>query len=546
MSKAPVNPSTHTRELRKALQFLGVFWLCLGSTYVVPGLAEYRPWILGERVPLVGIVEQDGAIVEVGAGVGLQADAAPMGGDTGTPVPSETHLDPEEIAELPEPAPVPVAPAPRPNAPKPAKVEMLEPEAQDGLASLEVVPSPRPRGGMRRPGEGRLADRKPAHGTPLEVPPGALDHWFQRLARAEAGEAGVIARALHFGDSTIAADGLTKTMRGRLQGRFGDGGPGFVAVHADPRWSARPSILRTAKGSWRTRTITHGGAGNAHYGLGGMVSTASGPSSSLLGGEARGEAKQRQLLHRVDLYYQIRTDGGSLSLQPGGGAAVDLSTRGESLADGFKELRFSEGIREVLLGTGADGPVTVYGVVLETAGPGVTWETLGVAGAGQGSMMRQGKNHLSGQIGRRDPDLLVYQMGGNELGYPSLKSGSGTVWLDRYKTIIARLRAGAPEASCLLITPLDQGERVRGSIRSKPSLDLMIRLQRQTAEEVGCAFWDARAAMGGPGSFGAWLGHKPALAWADLYHLTGKGLHLVGNTLADAMEAAYEEYRGRG
>lgn len=82
---------------------------------------------------------------------------------------------------------------------------------------------------------------------------------------------------------------------------------------------------------------------------------------------------------------------------------------------------------------------------------------------------------------------------------------------------------------------------MRGAVRSKPTLDLMIRLQRQTAAELGCAFWDARAAMGGPGSFGRWLGQKPSLAWSDLYHLTGKGLHIVGNTLSDALLAAYDE-----
>jgi hypothetical protein len=369
----------------------------------------------------------------------------------------------------------------------------------------------------------------------------ALDAWHAALRAADRKEPGAIARALHFGDSTIAADGITKTVRQRLQDRFGDGGPGFVPVHADLRWVQRTNIVRQAKGSWRTRNITHGGAGNAHYGLAGMVSTASGPSSSLLAGSPSGEGKERQVLARFDVFYQLRPDGGSLSLQVPEQTAVDLSSKGEGVRDAFYDLRPEGGARQLVLGTGADGPVTVYGVAMETAGPGVTWETLGVAGAGQGSMMRQGKNHLAQQIARRKPALLVYQMGGNELGYPSLKSGGGSVWLDRYKTIIGRVRAGAPQASCLLITPLDQGERVRGEVRSKPTLNLMIKLQRQTAAEVGCAFWDARAAMGGPGSFGRWLGHKPSLAWADLYHLTGKGLHLVGNTLSDALIAAYEE-----
>jgi hypothetical protein len=134
-------------------------------------------------------------------------------------------------------------------------------------------------------------------------------------------------------------------------------------------------------------------------------------------------------------------------------------------------------------------------------------------------------------------------MGGNELGYPSVKSGDGKVYKESYKALIQRLRAAAPNASCLLITPLDQGERYRNSIQSKPALNNMINVQRAAASELGCAFWDARAAMGGNGSMGRWLNKK--LAWADLFHLTEQGLSIIGNTLSDAMLLAYDQWRMR-
>ena len=69
-------------------------------------------------------------------------------------------------------------------------------------------------------------------------------------------------------------------------------------------------------------------------------------------------------------------------------------------------------------------------------------------------------------------------------------------------------------------------------------------VQREVAREQGCAFWDAQAAMGGSGSFGVWMSKK--LAWSDLYHLTNKGLAIIGNTLSDALEAAYGEWRRGG
>jgi lysophospholipase L1-like esterase len=299
-------------------------------------------------------------------------------------------------------------------------------------------------------------------------------------------------------------------------------------------------VLRKPSGAWRTRNITFGGAGNGYYGLAGTVSTASGSAQSVLGGsEVDG---QRQLLHRFDLAFQVAPGGGTLTLEVEGQPAVQLATHADAVGDAWHPVQVPQGARTVTVSAAGDGPVTVYGISLETAGPGVTWETLGVAGASQTSIFRQGRNHLARQIAHREPDLIVYQMGGNELGYPSLK-GNGKVWRERYVEVVQRLRAGAPDASCLLVTPLDQGERVRGEVHSKPTLNNMIRLQREVARELGCAFWDARAAMGGPGSFGTWMAKK--LAWSDLYHLTGKGLALVGNTLADAMEVAYDDWRRR-
>ena len=107
----------------------------------------------------------------------------------------------------------------------------------------------------------------------------------------------------------------------------------------------------------------------------------------------------------------------------------------------------------------------------------------------------QKQHDASLTIVARDPSLLVYWTGGNELGYPSLKSKTGKSYKKYYRKVVQNLKAGAPEASCLLIGPLDQAMRENGQIVSKPTLDKIIRFQREVAEEEGCAYWDARAAM---------------------------------------------------
>ena len=150
-------------------------------------------------------------------------------------------------------------------------------------------------------------------------------------------------------------------------------------------------------------------------------------------------------------------------------------------------------------------------------------------------MQKQDSAHLSAQIKARDPQLLVYWTGGNELGYPSLRSRTGKSYKRIYRKVIRSLRAGAPSASCLLIGPLDQAERVNGQVISKQNLDKIIRFQQEVAAEEGCAYWNARAAMGGRDSYATWLYHAPVLASSDMHHLTTRGRHLIGDTLADVL-----------
>ena len=463
--------------------------LFVAGTYAVPQAEPLRPWLPGEPLPLLHLVMPE----------------------PGTEVRLDSH---GEIARVDVQAatPTPVA-----------------------VATAEPTPEP--------PGA-RLPARPPAIATVLDVPEGGLDHYFSALAAVEDGEPGRVVRALHWGDSTIAADGITGTVRERMQGRFGDGGPGFLAVHTDPRWQIRPGVLRKQDGEWTSLNITFGGAETPRYGLAGNVSTSApeGEITATLGG-IRVEGN-RQPLHRFDVHYQQQPDGGTVSVVPRGHRGVVLETAAEGIGDRYRELEAGKGATTLWIKTHGDGPVTLYGVALETEGPGVTWETLGVAGSSIGSMTaHQARYHLKSQVERRQPDLIVYQTGGNELTYPTLLGGEGEKYEESYLKVLDKLRAGRPEASCLMIGPLDQATRVRGKVVSKENLERMIRVQRRTAERAGCAFWDARAAMGGEGAFARWLDHEPRYAWTDLIHLNSDGLELIGHSLADALLDAYGTWR---
>jgi hypothetical protein len=492
---------THKSELQRLLAFLALAVLAGGLTYVLPGASGLQPWQSGEPLPLVHLL-RPGSHVSVDSYGELAIQS-----------------DPSAAVEEPE------------SANDDIQRGSQQP-GTSGMASLQGADF-----GLEAP-----PSRPPATATPLDLVPGSMDSFFAALAGLDAGERDELVRVMHWGDSTIAADGITGQVRRRLQARFGDGGPGFLAIEVDPRWGMRPGIVRSHEGEWSTQTITFAGAAEDRYGLAGTVSTAEEAASVLMGG-LRIDG-QRQLLHRFDVHYQSRPGAGSFELRPGVGSRTEHSTASEAVVDRYVTHTSASGTRTLRVATLGDGPVTLYGVALETKGPGITWECLGVAGSSIASLLgRQQRRHLAGQVSRRKPSLLVYQTGGNELTYPLLLEGQGEGYQKAYGRALRMLRAGSPEASCIVIGPLDQAMRKRGRVVSKPGLDRMIVVQRRAAAAEGCSFWDSRHAMGGKGGFGRWLQHKPAYAWTDLMHLSLPGLDLVGDTFTDALLHAYERWR---
>ncbi|RME24416.1 MAG: hypothetical protein D6798_11305 [Deltaproteobacteria bacterium] len=371
--------------------------------------------------------------------------------------------------------------------------------------------------------------------TPVDNPD-ALSGWFLALQRAEAGEG--VARALHYGDSTLAADGLASTVRDRLQARFGDAGPGFVPASFLPQWSVRSDVVGWRQGDWSYKTILYGGGGG-RYGLGGIVGIMrSGASVTVRAVDGSGEIRPMQ---HLEAWYQAGVGYGTLSVSLDGAtvdsqAAVATATEDRVLVhDGpFDKARLRA----------SGGAVPLYGVVLESGRPGATWETLSVSGVGSKSFSVYAGEGLALQVARRDPDLIVVMLGGNEAGYPVLSVGDGSGYTPIFQAALDTIRAGAPDAACLVLSPLDQGEVDEdGHARSKRGMPNLVARQRDVALDGGCAFWNTWQAMGGEGAAVTW-GRTRGIGTGDFVHVTGRGLALLGDALADALLQAYDAWGG--
>lgn len=374
--------------------------------------------------------------------------------------------------------------------------------------------------------------------TPVEAPE-ALATWFRALDGVAGGGT---ARALQYGDSTIIADGFTRAVRARLAARFGDGGPGFVTAAFDPAVHSRVDVAARRGGSWALKTLLFGGA-DGNYGLGGIVGVMR-PGASVRVGALDGAGAARSMRH-AEVWYQAGAEGyGTLEATVGELPPVAVAASAAATEDRAWRLDVPGGFAELRLAA-RDGAVPVYGVVLED-GPGTTWEQLGVLGVGSKSYTTFGGGpSLPTQMGWRDPDLVAVMLGGNEAGFPVLLGRGGAGYDPIYGAALDVILAGKGDASCLVLTPLDQGmlDEETGEPRSRPGMANMVAAQRRVALAHGCAFWSTWDAMGGAGSAVRW-GSSAGLGTGDYVHVTARGLDLLGNLLADALLGAYDTWRG--
>jgi len=351
---------------------------------------------------------------------------------------------------------------------------------------------------------------------------GALVPFFAQISRPS--ESGSL-HVLQYGDSHTASDDWAAEMRLGLQRKFGAGGPGFtMAGHPFRGYRRFDSHGNNSRG-WYTDGLV-GRQGDGIYGLSGvsLTSQSSGQTVSLVA-----ECEQ------LELHYLQQPGGGQLQFAVDGVPGDTIDTTGD-LAPGIYKYSPAAGSHEYTVTTTSDAPVRLFGWVAQNHS-GITYETLGINGAQAGLQLVWNQPILAGELAARDPALIVVAYGTNEA---LSRAWTETEYRNAFTEVIRRLRADAPVASILVVGPPDCEFRSRSRRLPFPHLDEVIEIQRQVALENGCAFWDWRTRMGGPGSVRQWV--QAGLSQADYVHFTGAGYRLVGDMLTDELMAQYERF----
>ncbi len=385
------------------------------------------------------------------------------------------------------------------------------------------------------PWQPRDEDRKDPHRA-LEHPE-RLSHFYNTLAAVDDGQR-TIARVVHMGASMIGADDLPAVLRERFQTRFGDGGAGLVLMQRYmPNYLHRWVNLR-AEG-WEHCYIAYLCMKDGRYGLGGTTFWSKGGATTTI------STRKKELGHDVsifELWYLARPGGGRLHIQIDGGKRTVVDTRADHLEDRYQRFEVESGPHRIQVRAAGHGSARTYGVLLETDGPGVVWDQFSKLGVFTKRVLAWNAEHLAGQIAHRNPNLLVFTYGGNDTRRVANGKLTKAGYVKEFAAVIAHIRQGKPEASCLVTSMTDRGKSLNFDITPK-HVETIVEAQRQAADISGCAFFDTYAAMGGGGSLKKWKDARPPLAAKDLKHLNHRGRVKLGGWIYDALVAGYVAHR---
>lgn len=351
---------------------------------------------------------------------------------------------------------------------------------------------------------------------------GALVPFFQQLSHPAEDES---VHILQYGDSHTASDDWANELRRQLQAKFGAGGPGYtLAGHPFLGYRRFDSQGSSSKGWFTAGTIGHKGDGID--GLAGVSITS----------HSAGEAVSLSVeCEQLELHFLRQPGGGRLEFSVDGAPNQTIDTDGE-LGPGIFTYATTPGLHEYRLRTLSSAAVRLFGWVAQNH-TGVTYETLGINGAQASVMLGWDWTIVASELMSRDPGLIVLAYGTNEA-----LSRSWTA--EQYRAdlieVIHRLRTAVPTASILMIGPPDCSYRAHGRRAPFPHLEQVIEIQREVAQANGCAFWDWRAAMGGPGSGRQWV--QAGLGQGDYTHLTGAGYRMAGDVLFDELMSQYNRF----
>lgn len=384
-----------------------------------------------------------------------------------------------------------------------------------------------------------LAQRAPH----LVAPDGYLDQFWSSCDQAKASAQTV--SVIHLGDSHVQAGHFTMPIRKSFAQRWGDGGLGWIGAFR--LLGTNPPIHTNVRAS---------SAGTSGIKITERDYDRESPTGMVLQTKGRGaitytfQCGGGQTFDRIVIYRQRGTEPFTLSGNSLHTLAQDTLTREPIVTDTLLVGRYVSSAEVT-----APASAVWYGASLERSSGGVLVHTIGYNGA---TYYTYSKGSFASSVAILRPRLIILSLGTNESVSRSFNRNSFGAEVAR---MVQSLRASNPDCAIVLTSPLANYQRIRTAHKSRrgkrrrrrtvyrttyranANCQLVADELQQQARGLGCGYIDLFAHFGGAAGAGRLL--SDGILSGDRVHLTSAGYNKVGEAIATALQANYEQWRQR-
>ena len=340
-------------------------------------------------------------------------------------------------------------------------------------------------------------------------------------------------RIMHYGDSQIEEDRISKVIRARLQERFGGGGPGLLPCSTNYTLTCTqtataefPKYIVFGEGN-RTRDGRYGPAGRFHR-LAGSVKLSTRMNAV--------KGKPLTTFNRVT----VLSGNVKSRLVVGCGSQKDTVAAG---TQGLVRSTFCLPDSTVRTSISLQGGADIYGVMLD-CDRGVSLDNIAMRGCSGSIFTKMDSGQLRDFWRDSNVGLVLLQFGGNMVPFTKSPEAISAYKKDLEEQIM-QVRRLAPKAAVVLVGPSDMATSRGGRMQTYEHLPRFIDSLKVAAKDCGVAYWDIYSAMGGQNSMASWVKAKPQLAGPDYVHFTPRGAEKIGDLFVSSLMLYYEGYKNR-
>lgn len=332
-------------------------------------------------------------------------------------------------------------------------------------------------------------------------------------------------RIVHWGDSQIEEDRMTRELRRGLQGKYGGGGVGIIPLHQTiPTQSVRQHLYLSGV----KQNISGGPKRYLVYG----------PSSMHRAFDVYGVMGQ---VAQLDNDLVAGSEDVELQIEPGYRQGTESY---------FNRIRIFRNYEDstILLPDSTTrytlhlrGKWDIYGISLETH-KGIIVDNIPMRGCSGYVFTQMNADELRHYFSTTNTRLIILQFGGNVMPYTTSRR-QVELYRQSMTAQIAYLKRCAPQASFLFIGPGDMLTSINGELQTYPMLPLMDATLRVMCAEQQIAYWSLFHAMGGKGSMTQW--QEKDFARSDGIHFSQKGAAHAGKLLTEWMLQGIQEFQDK-